>query len=104
MEDPAEGVLVLFGQCACGRKWDGKQYEAAYVRWRNFVELKSPSVDTTFIPHYYRKPGESWYSASDVQGLLVDRLRALRLLGDDAVRHLPADLVDEFVAFKRPID
>lgn len=103
MRDPGAGVLCLFAQCACGRGWDGKQYQASHLRWRRFIELASPSVDTTFIPHYFRKPGGHWYVESDVQGLLIDRLRVLQLLEDRAAPPIPVDLVDELLASARSV-
>ncbi len=61
MTDPGKGTVSFFAQCACGKQWDGKQYEASHQRWREFLALKSPSTKWTFIPHYFRKPGSFWY-------------------------------------------
>lgn len=94
MHDPAAGVVSFFAQCACGKKWDGKQYEASHSRWRNFLSLKAPSTTMTFIPHYFRKPGEHWYAEADVSEILVDRLRALRAVAGSPNSRLPIELID----------
>lgn len=104
VSDPGAGVVSVFGQCACGRGWDGKQYEASHARWRNYLHLTSPSVTATFIPHYFRKPGHHWYSESDIHGFVVDRLRALRVLGHHADTVVPRGIVDAILAFKRPVE
>lgn len=99
MHDDAKGVPSFFGQCACGKKWDGKQYEASYERWGEFIKLSSPSTKFTFIPHYFRREGGAWYANADVSGILVDRLRAIRATSNDAA-FVPSELVDEALKFR----
>jgi len=99
MMDSAKGVPSFFGQCACGVKWDAKQYEAGHERWREFIHLSSPSSKLTFIPHHYRSMGQHWYVATDVSGILVDRLRALRFLAGD-FSSVPTDVVSEAWSFQ----
>ncbi|CAM3587963.1 hypothetical protein NOZE110980_05820 [Nocardioides zeicaulis] len=94
MLDSAKGVPSFFAQCACGKKWDGKQFEAGHERWREFLHLSAPQTKITFIPHYFRRLGEFWYSDSDVSGVLIDRLRALRFLTSAPHVHPPAATVD----------
>jgi hypothetical protein len=103
MHDRAPGVPAYFCQCACGREWDPKQYSVTQARWANFMQLKSPAVSVTFMPHYYRKPGDHWYASADLGGLLIDRLRAIRFLTNVPSGSLPNSLVDEAWSFRRTV-
>ena len=80
MNDSTEGVPAFFAQCACGAKWDGKQYQASYERWGRWIHLSSPPVKMTFIPHLFRRVGGDWYVGRDVSGVLMDRYRIITTL------------------------
>ncbi len=89
-----QGVPAFFGQCACGTGWRGKQSEADYhARWKNYIALTAPPVTVTFIPYFFRKVGGHWYAASDVDSVLIDRMRAMLLATSGAVsmERLPLD-------------
>lgn len=78
--DREPGVISFFAQCACGTGWAGKQSEASYAqRWNRFVNLVSVPTNLMFIPFAFRKVGGHWYAESDVEIMLIDRLRALRV-------------------------
>lgn len=87
--DRAKGVPAVFAQCACGERWESKQLESSYSRWKEFIHLASEPTTVTFIPHYFRTVGDEWYAEADVSSMLVDRLRAMRLLRG----HRPAGTV-----------
>lgn len=103
MKDRAHGVPCFFVQCACGAKWDGKQYEASPERWGQFIHLSSPPTKMTFIPHYFRGLGGDWYSSADVSGILVDRRRSLQLVSGELTQTEAVNLVDEALSFSRPV-
>lgn len=103
MGDHSKGVPSFFGQSACGRGWEGKQYEASHERWREFIHLTSPSTKVTFIPHYYRKVGEAWYAESEVSGVVIDRLRTLRFMPTFPLDVVPIDLVDAAWNYRLPV-
>jgi hypothetical protein len=92
MEDAGKGAPSYFCQCACGDKWEGKQYEAGYDRWKEFIALTSPPTKVTFIPHYFRRLGEDWWAPGDVSGVVIDRLRAMRFASDSVVAKVPQAL------------
>ena len=100
MHDGQKGVPSFFSQCACGKRWDGKQYEASYERWREFIHLTSPPTKVTFIPHFFRRFGTEWYAKADVSGVLIDRLRALRIAPQLSDEVLPVDLIEEVLAYR----
>jgi len=99
--DRAKGVPSFFAQCACGVSWQGKQFEASPERWKEFMQLASPPTKVTFIPFYFRRPGGLWYADSDVSGVLVDRLRALRVLEDCDLSDELKAIVDEASTYRR---
>lgn len=92
MADAGKGVPAFFSQCACGDRWEAKQFEAGYDRWKEFISLTSPPIKVTFIPYYYRNLREQWYVDSDVSGVLVDRLRSLRFVSAEVLSAFPRDL------------
>jgi len=94
--DLQPGLLSFFAQCACGTGWKGKQSEASYLqRWNRFLDLTSPPATIVFIPHAFRKAGGHWGADSDVESVLIDRIRAMRLYSDkmESAGTVPIELV-----------
>ncbi len=94
--DQQPGVLSFFGQCACGTGWGAKQSEPSYLqRWHRFIHLVSAPTPLIFIPFAFRKIGGHWYADGDVEIMLVDRLRALKVYAEQfsARGTVPLDLV-----------
>ncbi|WP_157516476.1 hypothetical protein [Oerskovia enterophila] len=104
MLDGQKGVAAVFVQCACGRRWDGKQYEASYARWKEFLHLTSAPINITCIPHYFRSVGEEWYAGSDVSGILIDRLRALRFLPPAAITDEYETVIEAALSFRLDVN
>ncbi|WAC67208.1 hypothetical protein OVA14_05555 [Agrococcus sp. SL85] len=77
--DPGQGIASFFCQCACGIEWEPKQAEPAYNRWRRYIDLASPPATVVITPQYFRQYREHWYVDEEVSGILLDRLRCLRL-------------------------
>lgn len=100
MHDTKKGVPSFFAQCACGRNWEAKQYEASYERWREFMHLTSPCTKITFVSHYFRGLGEDWYAESEVSGIVIDRLRMLRC--SPGLQSVPDELVRDAWRFRQP--
>lgn len=101
--DEQPGVPSFFAQCACGTNWMAKQSEASYLqRWHRFISLVSPAVTLTFIPHFFRKAGAHWSADSDVETVLIDRLRALRAYAAKAeeCQSIPFDLIQSAWDFR----
>lgn len=103
MGDAAEGVPAFFAQCACGARWDGKQYQASYDRWGRWIHLSSPPTKMTFIPHLFRRVGGDWYVARDVSGVLMDRYRIVTALGAAMVPVAAISLARKAWEFRREL-
>lgn len=79
--DTAEGKLVLFGQCGCGKDWSEKQLEPHVANWRGYMEFSVPPSSIIFIPYCYRGADGGWHRRLTIkESLLVDRPRLVHLL------------------------
>jgi len=74
--DRQPSKLILFGQCAAGRNWEGKlgelQPEAFYKQWMQVPPL-SPPVKSFFVPH--RIHSGNWTYVANNAGILFERCR-----------------------------
>lgn len=75
--DSANSLLVYFGQCACGKPWDRKQYEVSPTVWEGYFHLKHRNNSIVFIPYYFRDEFGDWPEPQKVTSFLVDRSRIL---------------------------
>jgi len=73
--DKSNGMLVFFGQCACGKNWNSKQQEVSYERWSQYFSLKHPNAKVVFIPYFLRDSSGDWPFPQEINSFLVDRLR-----------------------------
>lgn len=78
-DDAVNGMLVLFGQCACTDKWISKQSESSRQNWGATLRLKVAPGNLVFIPFCFRNSDGTWFRAHDIQvdTILVDRPRLL---------------------------
>jgi len=74
--DRRPSKLILFGQCAAGRNWEGKlgelQPEAFHKQWMQ-MPLLNPPVKSFFIPH--RIDSSKWRYVANNAGILFERCR-----------------------------
>ncbi|MGA9994310.1 MAG: hypothetical protein WBP93_02795 [Pyrinomonadaceae bacterium] len=75
------GFFVVFGQCACTRRWVEKQFETSYDTWKNYLSFTVYPTRLTFIPYCFRKATGSWHDYNKISAtVVVDRLRLTNLL------------------------
>ena len=71
---------MFFGQCACGKDWKDKQFEAHQVVWQDIYQFSNRPVTLLFIPHSFRDSnGEFRLRAITHELVLLDRYRLLFL-------------------------
>ncbi|MEM7115138.1 MAG: hypothetical protein AAF614_22050 [Chloroflexota bacterium] len=101
--DNERGSLLLFAQCACGKKWTEKQFEAHVIMWKKYIEFASPPINIIFISYAFRGGDGQWFDYMQMEeGILMDRQRIISKLG----RHISLtsrfsgyeDIVDYFLA------
>ncbi len=81
--DSANGILLVFGQCACTTNWPEKQHSSSATKWREIIHMKSPPTNMIFIPFCFRHADGSWCKEHKIQkSILLDRPRLLHLLQD----------------------
>lgn len=79
--DQANGILLVFGQCACTADWPDKQHSSGPEKWRGIIYTKSPPINMIFIPFCFRQIDGSWWKEHKIQSsILMDRPRLLFLL------------------------
>ena len=75
MGDGANGSLILFGQCACGRDWKKKQHEVSAGRWDRKLGMCAKHVPVMHIPYFIRNVNADWHEPTEICSLMIDRLR-----------------------------
>jgi hypothetical protein len=102
-EDPADLRIVIFGQCATGRNWEGKQFEASRAAWARTIDLGHPLTQVLFISFAWRDEGGQWEDslALSSENILFDRERIVHLLADTRPpRHVGMAIVERFVQLR----
>ncbi|MBI5770116.1 MAG: hypothetical protein HZA93_20240 [Verrucomicrobia bacterium] len=103
--DSAEGLLVMFGQCACTEDWTRKQFSSSIDKWSSTITLQTDPRNSIFIPLCPRKADGNWHKKQDHSRttLVIDRFRLLHLLRDlsDSLVALPVfSVVDSILKDK----
>jgi len=74
--DKRPSKLILFGQCAAGRNWEGKlgelQPDAFYRQWMQIPPL-SPPIKSFFVPHRIHQ--NRWRYVANNAGIVFERCR-----------------------------
>ena len=105
MDDTNPGRLLIFGQCACGKKWEDKQSSSSYQRWSRLIDLSLEPVNTIFTPYCFRDASGNWFEPQDIHmSLMIDRLRIMKLLSTvkSPLSELPSEirhLIDRTLSF-----
>ena len=82
-EDESPNRLLIFGQCACGEDWKGKQSSSDYKAWAGLIRLSIEPVNSIFIPYCFRDTSGNWYAKHEIRmSLMIDRLRIMKLFGE----------------------
>lgn len=94
-DDPADLTFAVFGQCATGRNWEGKQFEASAALWGRIVHFTGPLTSVLLISFSYRRADGSWHDTTKfaTTNVVFDRNRIIALLDPDAI-DFPAELVE----------
>jgi hypothetical protein len=107
LDDSCNGLLAIFGQCACTPEWVAKQHSSGWEAWREVMDFKSPPSNVAFIPYCFRAPNGGWHQSRDIHGsILIDRLRFLNLLRDKTSRFraLPCySFVEQALQYREPV-
>ena len=106
--DKAPGSLLLFGQCACGKGWEGKEFEAHARKWEKYISFTVPPSNVVFVPYCFRRADGRWHEQLAISdSILIDRVRMVHLL-QDKLRllgriHPYDELVSEVLQYVEPL-
>ena len=104
-EDESPNRLLIFGQCACGEDWRGKQSSSGYEAWSGLIRLSIKPVNSIFIPYCFRDSSGNWYAKHEIRmSLMIDRLRIMKLMREVAtpLSALPSEIrsfIDSALSF-----
>lgn len=103
--DGAPGTLVVFAQATTERKWANKQGDASWDKWRQRLTFKCPPLSVLVIPFCFRTPVGAWYLESEVQTMVLDRVRLVALMRRDRSRasDLPAQFLQEALSYREAV-
>jgi len=80
-DDPADTLVIVLGQCACGRRPWPKMLEPSEENWKHIFAFPAPVVNVLVIPQCFRRPDGHWYSKAELRsGVLLDRVRIFESL------------------------
>ena len=98
--DTADLRFVVFGQCATGRNWRDKQFDAAGERWGRILHLSGPLTTALLISFSWREPGGDWHRSLELttSNIVFDRERIVRLLSGRPIDELPKRLTNDLLA------
>jgi len=84
LADEADGMICVFGQCACTEDWVVKQHSSSYETWNAMLSLPTRPYNIVFIPFFFRDSIGGWWRPQDIhRTVLMDRLRLVLLLESD---------------------
>jgi hypothetical protein len=81
--DQANGNLAVFVQATTAARFDGKWGDVQDSKWRQRLAMKSAAVPVLAVPFAFRDTAGGWYMPAEIQSVLLDRLRLVRLIGKD---------------------
>jgi hypothetical protein len=90
-DDGNKNFLVLLGQATCQVKWEDKQQQSAYDKWKNVMNFATHTNNAMIVPFCFRDPTGAWYDRLMIYGtIFFDRVRLLALLKDDLEDEIPS--------------
>ncbi|MBU0489734.1 MAG: hypothetical protein KKD31_17465 [Bacteroidetes bacterium] len=78
--DKVPNMVVLYGQCACGKEWYKKQTETRRYETSYFPHFKHIPINTMFIPYALVEDENSFFQQDEIYCLLFERFRILEYL------------------------
>jgi len=88
-EDNNPNTIIIFGQCACGKDWFGKQNDT--LRYENYlIPYRQPFTHSFFIPYDLKNTNGRFNFSKDIitNHLIFERRRILSLVGNDIFNYL----------------
>lgn len=77
-DDPANRLLTILGQCACGRNPWAKMHEPSEQKWAEVLHFTSPVINALLIPQCFRATDGDWFDRHEIpKGMLLDRVRVI---------------------------
>lgn len=105
-EDDNPNTIIIFGQCACGKDWFGKQIDT-YRYNRLFKHYLQPFIHAMFFPHDFRNKDGRFGLDIDLfdNNLVFERRRFLNLANQDIFDHLDCSkqLIDMCLKYSEDI-
>lgn len=81
-KDKNPNMLIIFGQCACGKEWFKKQHETKTFK-EYFKFYKLDPIDFLFIPYALNDSNGRFYQSNRFTDCLIfDRTRIIKNLND----------------------
>ena len=84
-EEGCPNMLVILGQCACGKDWKGKHHDTR--RFKNYIQFyRSLPYHILFIPYsLINYAANRFYESAEIEDytIIFDRKRLLEFCGDE---------------------
>lgn len=79
--DSNSGMIINFGQCACGKEWFDKQFDIHPAKWNNYLHIDQPLIRTLLTPSSFRRYDGDWFKKMKIYDcIIIDRYRFLTSL------------------------
>lgn len=105
LEDNNPNTIIIFGQCACGKDWFGKQIESK--RYGKFYShYLTPFLHTMFFPEDFHNDGGIFNLDIDLlDNIIFERRRLINLSDNDIFDHLISSkrIVDKCIEYQEDI-
>lgn len=104
-EDTNPNTIIIFGQCACGKDWFGKQIETK--RYDKFYKhYLTPFLHTMFFPEdFYNDNGLFNLDLDLIDNIIFERRRLINLSDNDIFNHLVSSskIVEKCIDYQEDI-
>lgn len=104
-EDNNPNTIIIFGQCACGKNWFGKQIDTR--RYDKFyTHYLTPFIHAMFYPEDFDNYGGKFNLDLDlIENIVFERRRLLNLADENVFKHLSYSkhIVEECLNYREDI-